>query len=121
MELNLDKGEGLSIRSYRPGHIETDETSYTTSIIITPQQAVLWRPKTLADLTEADLTELLEFDPKIVLLGTGEILKFPPITLLRCFIEKNVGYEVMNTGAACRTYNVLMSENRAVVAGLICS
>ena len=85
MELNLDKGEGLSIRSYRPGHIETDETSYTTSIIITPKQAVLWRPKTLADLTEADLTELLEFDPKIVLLGTGADIEISAYNIAALF------------------------------------
>jgi uncharacterized protein len=120
MELTPDKGDGLHIRSYHAGQIETDEAVYSTSIIITPQQITIWRPETLSDLTEEDLISLLAFKPKIVLLGTGTLLKFPPVTLWRRFIEKNIGYEVIDTAAACRTYNVLMAENRAVVAGLIC-
>lgn len=119
MELNLDKGDGIHIRSYQPGRIETDEATYSSSIIMTPQKVTLWRPATFADLTEEDMLQLLEFNPKVVLLGTGQTLEFPPVKLWRCFIEKNIGYEVMNTAAACRTYNVLMTENRAVVAGLI--
>lgn len=120
MELNLDKGDGLSILSYEPGRIETDEATYSTSIIITPKQAIVWRPKTINELTESDIMALLAFDPKIILLGTGSVLTFPPVAIWRGCIEKNVGYEVMDTAAACRTYNVLMSENRNVVAGLIC-
>jgi len=119
MELNLDKGDGIHIRSYQPGCIETDEATYASSIIITGKQVIPWRPATLNELTEADLFQLLEFNPKIVLLGTGKILEFPPVALWRSLIEKNIGYEVMDTAAACRTYNVLMTENRAVVAGLI--
>lgn len=119
MELNLDTGDGISIRSYESGRIETDEATYSTSIIITPKQVTLWRPKTISELTESDLIALLAFDPKIILLGTGSVLTFPPTAIWRCCIEKNIGYEVMDTAAACRTYNVLMTENRNVVAGLI--
>lgn len=119
MELNLDKGDGIHIRSYQAGCIETDEATYSSSIIMTPKQVTPWRPATLNDLTEEDLLQLLEFKPKVVLLGTGQTLQFPPLALWRCFIEKNIGYEVMDTAAACRTYNVLMTENRAVVAGLL--
>lgn len=119
MELSLDKGSGLHIRSYHHGMIETDVQIYSTSIVITPQNAEIWRPKSLNDIREEDLIYLTTFNPQIVLLGTGTELKFPPVVLFRCLIEKKIGYEIMNTAAACRTYNVLMSENRAVVAGLL--
>lgn len=119
MELSLDKGDGLHIRSYKDGEIRTDDQTYTSSIIITAKQAELWRPQNIEALQEEDLLELLAFNPQIIILGTGRSLKFPPISLFRCFIEKKIGYEVMDTAAACRTYNVLMTENRAVVAGLL--
>ena len=119
MEFNLDKGNGIAIRSYQPGRIETDEATYESSIIITAKQVTLWRPATLSELTEEDLLQLLEFNPKVILLGTGQVLSFPPVALWRKLIEGNIGYEVMDTAAACRTYNVLMAENRAVVAGLL--
>ena len=119
MELNLDEGDGIFIRSYQPGCIKTDAAIYSNSIIITAKQVIPWHPTILSDLTEKALLELLVFNPKVVLLGTGKTLAFPPIALWRNLIEKNIGYEVMDTAAACRTYNVLMAENRAVVAGLL--
>lgn len=120
MELEREQGIGLAIRSYQAGCIiETDAGSYSSSLIITPKQVMPWRPMKLSDLTAADLYTLLDFTPKIILLGTGQSLQFPPIELWRDVIEKNIGYEIMDTAAACRTYNVLMSENRAVVAGLL--
>lgn len=121
MELNLDKGSGIHIRSYETGRIQTDETTYSTSIIISSQKIAIWRPLTFADLTEEDVMQLIPLNPKVVLIGTGPKLHLAPPTLFRCLIEKRIGYEVMDTAAACRTYNVLMTENRAVVAGLLVS
>jgi uncharacterized protein len=119
MELTPDKGDGLHIRAYHNGQIETDKQTYSTSIIITPETVKLWRPKQVDELNEEDLLQLIAFNPRIVLIGTGAALKFPPPSLFRLFIEKHIGYEIMNTAAACRTYNVLMTENRLVVAGLL--
>lgn len=119
MELNLDLGNGLHIRSYQPGQIITEEATYSTSIIISNQSVEIWRPMTWNDLTEEDVLQLVKFNPKVVLFGTGPQLHLTPPTLFRCLIEKQIGYEVMDTAAACRTYNVLMTENRAVVAGLV--
>lgn len=119
MELTPDKGDGLHIRSYQNGQIETDEQTYSTSIIITPHAVELWRPKNVDALTEEDLLQLIAFNPRIILIGTGAVLKFPPTALFRLLIERQIGYEIMDTPAACRTYNVLMTENRLVVAGLL--
>ena len=119
MELTLDRGNGIHLRNYQPGKIETEQAAYSTSIIITGQHVQSWRPTTWSELTEDDILHLIQFKPKIVLVGTGAHLKFTSPALFRGLIEKNIGYEIMDTAAACRTYNVLMTENRAVVAGLL--
>jgi uncharacterized protein len=58
-------------------------------------------------------------DAELVLIGTGRSLQFPPAEALRPLIEARLGFEIMDTQAACRTYNILMAENRRVAAALI--
>jgi uncharacterized protein len=62
---------------------------------------------------------LAELRPEVVILGTGVKLRFPPPSLTRALVEANIGLEVMDTGAACRTYNILMGDGRRVVAALL--
>jgi len=62
---------------------------------------------------------MLELDPELVLLGTGDRMQFPPQSITQPLMQQSVGLEVMNTAAACRTYNVLAHEGRNVVASLI--
>ncbi|MCB1876776.1 MAG: Mth938-like domain-containing protein [Chromatiales bacterium] len=78
-----------------------------------------WAPQRVSDLTAAHLEPLMDWQPEIVLIGTGKRLAFPAQPLLRLFLRRNIGVEVMDTVAACRTYNVLMSEERRVVAALL--
>jgi uncharacterized protein len=61
----------------------------------------------------------MAMEPKIILVGTGTRLHFPPAEILSPLIERNIGFEIMDTPAACRTFTVLMSEDRQVVAALI--
>ena len=70
-------------------------------------------------LTETDLAALLEHEPEVVLLGTGATHRFPHPRLTRALAEAGVGVEVMDTPAACRTFNVLAAEGRKVVAVLL--
>jgi uncharacterized protein len=62
---------------------------------------------------------LLRLRPELVVFGSGARLRFPPTALLRSLIDARIGIETMDTAAACRTYNVLASERRAVVAALL--
>lgn len=79
-----------------------------------------WPPATVAELAEEHLRRLLlDPAPEVVLLGTGERQAFPAPGLLRPFAERGVGLEVMDTAAACRTWNVLAAEGRQVAAGLL--
>ena len=78
-----------------------------------------WRPASVQDLTAADLEPVLGLAPEVVLLGTGAHQQFPDSAILRILYEQRIGVEIMDTSAACRTYNVLVSEGRSVAAALI--
>lgn len=78
-----------------------------------------WPPRAASELTLEHFLPLFNWQPEIILLGTGERQTFPPPDLIAAVMARGVGLEAMNTGAACRTYNVLMSEGRRVVAALL--
>jgi uncharacterized protein len=62
---------------------------------------------------------VLALQPELVLIGTGETLRFPAVEHYACLIQQNIGVEIMDSTAACRTYNILLGEGRNVVAGII--
>lgn len=123
MQFNLDSASSkYPIRSYQPGQIQINDEIITTSIIVTPEILVNpWRPQQLNELNSEDIERILELKPRptIVLLGTGQTLKFPPTSLLASLYQHQIGVEVMDTGAACRTFMVLSSEGRKVAAALL--
>ena len=121
MELNLDTNEGhYQIRAYTKDFIQINEQKIRHSLIVMPDKLIdPWSPHSIADLTAEDLQKIIDLQPSIVLLGSGEKLAFPPPQLLNTFYQQKIGIEVMNNGAACRTYTVLMSEGRKVAAALL--
>jgi uncharacterized protein len=78
-----------------------------------------WPPNGFDELDQTHFDALLEDKPELVIFGSGSRLRFPKPALLRGLIERRVGFESMDTAAACRTYNVLVSEGRNVVAALL--
>lgn len=121
MKLHSSVTSGLlSITSYDAGHIAVNGRRLTKSFLLTPQRLIEdWPPASFAELGEADLLAVAALDCPIVLLGTGARQHFPAPALLRPLIERRVGVEVMDSHAACRTYNILMAEGRNVAAALI--
>lgn len=121
MKLHAPSTAGLlSITAYDAASIAVNGRPLTRSFLLTPQRLVEdWPPTSAAALTEADLAAVAALDCPIVLLGTGRRQHFPPPALLRPLIERQIGVEVMDSHAACRTYNILMAEGRAVAAALI--
>ena len=110
----------LSITSYDTGHIAVNGRRLTRSFLLTPQRLIEdWPPASFDSMSEADLLAVANLDCPIVLLGTGARQRFPAPALMRQLIERRVGVEVMNSHAACRTYNILMAEGRDVAAALI--
>jgi len=78
-----------------------------------------WQAQTFEQLAAEHFELLLPFQPEIVLLGTGITLRFPCPSITKKLISLKIGVEVMDTSAACRTYNILMAEGRNVVAALL--
>ncbi len=90
------------------------------SLIVLPDRVITdWPPSGFEALSQAHFEVILEFKPEIVLLGTGATLRFPHPSLTQALIRMQVGLEVMDTAAACRTYNILVTEGRKVAAALI--
>jgi len=120
VKIQLETATGNIIRSYAFGRITVNQDIYTTSLIITPERIVTnWRPECFSDLIASDFDTVCNLRPEVVLLGTGERLLFPAPELVRPLVAAQIGFEVMDTGAACRTYNVLMGEGRRVAAALL--
>jgi uncharacterized protein len=107
------------IRSVSADGIQIGADLYDRTIALTVD-AVLddWTPEDVCDLKEADFSNLLELSPEVIVLGTGSSNIFPPRELVFAMARRRVGFEVMDTAAAARTYNVLAGEGRQVAAVL---
>jgi uncharacterized protein len=115
-----DRSNELIISSYARGKIVVGERILTSSLILLPDRLIDdWRPDGFEDLAPEDFAPVTALAPDLVLLGTGETQRFPEPDLLRLLVEMNLGFEAMTTPAACRTYNVLVSEGRRVAAALL--
>lgn len=121
MELTKDDSPGkYKITAYEEGCVYVNGQPYYNSILIMPEDFNFhWGLKSIDKLSKEDIQMILKYSPHIVLLGSGSKLSFPSKTLLEPLHEQGIGIEIMDTAAACRTYTVLMSEDRRVLAGLI--
>ena len=107
------------IRGYDATSITTNDGVITSSTLIAAGSLEPWPPRAASELTAAHVELLLAHDPEVLLIGTGAKFALPPQLALAAARARRIGVEVMDTAAACRTYNVLVGENRRVVAGLI--
>ncbi|MDR9437119.1 MAG: Mth938-like domain-containing protein [Thiohalophilus sp.] len=139
MKFSLEQVGGLTIRAYDTGritvvippwhplrgvvNIEQDDegnAEFNDSFIISREQLTDdWAPQTYDELQPEHLTTLLAYEPELILLGTGAQLRFPNGETMARIQEAGVGLEVMDTAAACRTFNILVAEGRNVVAALM--
>ncbi len=109
----------LVVRSVSAAAIRVNNETHEQSIALTPEQLLgPWPPTPVSDLVEAHFDRVLETSPEVVLLGTGSRGQFPPRELTFAFARRGVGFEVMDTAAAARTFNVLANEGRRVAAVL---
>jgi uncharacterized protein len=119
MQINQEFGSGHRIRSYEPGRIRIDDNTYDHSLIVTQDQLVAdWPPQSLDELESRHLQAIFDLKPEVIILGSGARQRFPERGLLQEIMKSGIGVEVMETGAACRTYNILMAEGRRVAAAI---
>jgi uncharacterized protein len=121
MDLNLEKpGDHLFIKSVTTEGITVVDQLYTSPIILSAQKIVTdWPVTSFGQITPAHLEQILPFEPEVVLIGTGSQQAFLSPEQMMFFYSRGIGIEAMTTDAACRTFNVLVSELRKVVAALI--
>ena len=109
----------LTIRSISVEGIRINDRLWSETIALTPEEYIdSWRPVPLTDLTKDDFSALLEHGPELVIVGTGAKSAFPPRDLMFAFARLGVGFELMDTASAARTFNVLAGEGRRVAAVL---
>jgi uncharacterized protein len=121
MRFTQDPGASANlIRGYGNGELRINDDIYRTAIIVSASK-VLAAPDigSVEDLARLDPSRILEFDPELILVGTGQRQIFPAAAFRARFLSAGIGIEVMDTGAACRTFNVLVAEQRPVVAVLM--
>jgi uncharacterized protein len=114
-----DSGANL-IEAYDDARIRINGRDYTGGLAVTAERVVLdWGPERIDELDARHVAELLASEPQVVVIGTGTRQQFPEPSLYVALLERGIGVEIMDTGAACRTYNILVSEGRRVVAALL--
>ncbi|WP_432719439.1 Mth938-like domain-containing protein [Jeongeupia wiesaeckerbachi] len=117
MKLHHTMTEHLNqFASYGEGFVKVNDVRYEGSLIVTPEEIREWRPASFDALTPEDFAVLLELKPELVLFGTGSSLRFPHPRLTAALAAARVGFDPMDTGAMCRTFNILTAESRRVVA-----
>ncbi|MDQ7744083.1 Mth938-like domain-containing protein [Hydrogenophaga pseudoflava] len=123
MKLHADKPDQLSVTAHGKGWVAVNGERYSTSVVLLASGTVRpWGVERLEELTSVHFSDLIGDDgppPELVLLGSGNKLRFVAPALLRPLIERRIGVETMDTPAACRTFNILAGEGRRVVAALL--
>ena len=121
MKFTQDLSSGINvIRAYGGGELRVNENIYRGAVILSASTLIA-EPNihNLEDLIAVDGSRILALEPELVLLGTGARQIFPDASFGAQFLRAGIGFEVMDTGAACRTYNVLVAEHRRVAALLL--
>ena len=121
MEFNLEVPQDtLFIRSVGENGIRVGDDYLANPFILSGQQLIPeWAVTSIDDIDSSSLQGIFDLQPELVLIGTGNTQIFLPPAVQALFFKRGVGFEVMTTDAACRTFNILVSEGRQVVAALL--
>jgi uncharacterized protein len=121
MKISLEAAEGRNLfTGYGNGYVDVSGTRYHDNVAVSGDAITPgWSAGPLEAVTEEHIDRLAATRPEIVLLGSGAAFRFPHPAVLAPLYRAGIGVEVMDTRAACRTYNILLSEGRRVVAALI--
>jgi uncharacterized protein len=121
VKLQSDPHSGANtITGYGDGYIEINKIPYSHAVLLSSDGEILkWSIKSFEELNPADFTQMASLKPELIIIGTGKRQRFPTPELLKTLIEAKIGFEVMDSQAACRTYNILVGEGRQVLLALI--
>ncbi|OGA03782.1 MAG: hypothetical protein A3I00_04430 [Betaproteobacteria bacterium RIFCSPLOWO2_02_FULL_64_12] len=121
MKLHLADAAGLNaFTAYGAGYVMVNRQRHEKSVVVLRDRIITdWTATSFEALAAAHLEALVGLGQEIILLGTGNTLRFPRPEILRPLIEAGIGLEVMDVQAACRTFNILVAEERRVGAALL--
>jgi uncharacterized protein len=121
VKLHSDPQSSLNtITGYGIGYIEVNSKVYPHALIVQPEGEISpWPVSAFADLSSDNLASLCVFKPELIIIGTGKKQQFMKPELIKPLIQAKIGFEMMDSQAACRTYNILMNEGRQVLAAII--
>ncbi|HZZ91435.1 MAG TPA: Mth938-like domain-containing protein [Usitatibacter sp.] len=121
MKFERETAQGKNLfTGYGEGYVAVNGARHTSSLVVSGERLVTdWPVSSVAGLTADHLAAILELQPEVLLLGSGARFAFPDPALLAPVYQAGIGVEVMDTPAACRTYNILLGEGRNVVAALV--
>jgi len=121
MKMSLDNTtDGNVVQRYEPGLVQIRNHSFRRSLVVLPNRLLSdWPPSEAQLLQPNDLQTIIECRPEVLILGTGEHQVFPEPAVFAGLMEAGIGCEVMNNAAACRTFNILLAEDRQVALALM--
>lgn len=108
------------ITRYAQGLIEINHQKFEQSLLVFPDQATeIWACEEIGAVNQSNLSVVVEYQPELLIIGSGAKFAFPDFAVQAWLQANGIGCEVMDSAAACRTYNVLVTERRKVVAALL--
>ena len=121
MKLQSDPHSGANtITGYGEGYVEINKTPYSHAVLLSSDGEIQeWDIKSFDGLSATDFSQMASLKPELIIIGTGKRQRFPKPELLKTLIDAKLGFEVMDSQAACRTYNILVGEGRQVLLALI--
>ena len=120
MKLHASGPSGVNtITGYGEGYVMVNGERRASSVVVMPDRLEPWSTKSFDQLSAEDFAFLINLKAEIVLLGTGPRQRFPHPRLTAGLAQAGIGLEVMDVQAACRTYNILVAEERKVAAALL--
>ncbi len=120
MKFHLSNAEGNAFTGHGPGFVRLGIIEYRENVIVTPDKIITgWAPGGFDALVADDFAAIAALRPEVTLLGTGAAIRFPHPRLTRALTDARIGMEVMDTPAACRTFNILAAEGRKVAVAIL--
>ena|SRR5687768_8066811 len=120
MKLHLAQNQGQQLfTGYGAGYVAVNNVRYEKSVLVTPSSVSDWPVANFEDLSAADFLFIAALKAEVVIFGTGPVQRFPRPELARALAASGAGVEIMDSKAACRTYNILAAEGRGVVAAIL--
>ena len=120
VKFHLSTGSGNVFTGHGAGYVRLGIVEYSDNVVVTPEKIVTgWAAGGFDSLGPDDFAAIAALEPEVVLLGTGATMRFPDPRLTRARTDARIGLEVMDTPAACRTFNILAAEGRKVAAAIL--